>query len=228
MNTHFTYLLVDFGCLLFPFLFSFHTRIRFYLEWKQVWVPALVTASIFILWDVCFTHMGVWGFNPDYVCGIYLGNLPLEEILFFICIPYACVFTYFCIKNLSPIGKIKSQPWLVISLSLLLAVAGIMFYDRWYTCVTALSASAALLIQWYRKSPYMSTFFIAYILVLPFFFLSNGILTGSFLEAPVVWYDNAENLGIRMFTIPVEDTFYGMLMVLMNVAGYEFMKSRNS
>jgi len=226
MNTHFTYLLVDLGCLLFPFVFSFHPRIRFYKEWKFVLLPALITASIFIVWDMCFTRMGVWGFNPTYICGVYIGNLPLEEILFFLCIPYACVFTYFCVKNLSPIGRVKARPWIILSLAGLLAVSGLLFYDRWYTGVTALSASAALFVQWYRKSSYMGVFLIAYILVLPFFFLSNGILTGSFLDAPVVWYNNAENLGIRMFTIPVEDTFYGMLMVLMNVAGYEHMKTR--
>ncbi len=113
-------------------------------------------------------------------------------------------------------------------LALTLGAIGIVFYNRWYTAVTAFATALALAIQLYRKVNYMGTFLVAYILVLPFFFLSNGILTGSFLEEPVVWYNNAENLGIRMFTIPVEDTFYGMLMVLLNVAGYEFMKSRKA
>lgn len=115
-----------------------------------------------------------------------------------------------------------------IVLLLALIVIGTINYDKWYTSVTAFASSAALLIQLYRKTNYMTTFFIAYVLVLPFFFLSNGILTGSFLEAPVVWYNNQENLGVRMFTIPVEDTFYGMLMVLLNVAGYEFVKARSA
>jgi lycopene cyclase domain-containing protein len=49
------------------------------------------------------------------------------------------------------------------------------------------------------------------------FLMVNGVLTGSLIDAPIVWYNDAENLGIRIFTIPVEDVFYGMGLVLLNI-----------
>jgi len=222
----FTYLLIDIGCILIPLVASFYPKKPFYKEWKAFFPANIIVTALFLIWDYYFTEMGIWGFNPEYLTGIYLANLPLEEVLFFICIPYACVFTYFALNYLlksCPILRIsKLLQWGLVLLGLAL---GITHYDHWYTATTFFGLSGFILICIAMKKDLTWAIF-SYIVILPFFFLSNGILTGSFLESPIVWYNDLENLGIRMFTIPVEDTFYGMLMILMNIALYDWFKSR--
>lgn len=94
-----TYLLVDFFTILVPLLFSFHPKIKFYKTWKAFFTGALLVVTIFMIWDTIFTSLGVWNFNPRYISGIYFINLPIEEILFFICIPFSSVFTYYCLDK---------------------------------------------------------------------------------------------------------------------------------
>ena len=45
-------------------------------------------------------------------------------------------------------------------------------------------------------------------------FVVNGVLTGSGIEDQVVWYDNTENLGFRLGTVPIEDSMYALSMLL--------------
>jgi lycopene cyclase domain-containing protein len=58
------------------------------------------------------------------------------------------------------------------------------------------------------------------------FFIVNGILTGSFIEVPIVSYNNSENLGIRLFTIPIEDIGYAFSMLFGNLMIFETLKKR--
>jgi hypothetical protein len=52
---------------------------------------------------------------------------------------------------------------------------------------------------------------------MPGFLAVNGILTGTGLESPIVNYTSGKFLGIRILTIPIEDTVYGYEMILWNL-----------
>ncbi|WP_430817010.1 lycopene cyclase domain-containing protein [Carboxylicivirga sp. RSCT41] len=222
----YTYLLINVACIIVPFVASFYPKHAFYKEWL-FFIPAnLTVAFLFLVWDYYFTHMGIWGFNPRYLTKIYLLNLPLEEILFFIAIPYACVFTYFSMKYLIRMNPFtRFQGSVTIGLALLFLIVGVGFWGKWYTSTTALITGLYLLVSFYLKRD-LSYVYLSYIIIMPFFFISNGILTGTSLEEPIVWYNNAENLGIRMGTIPIEDSVYGFLLILMNIDLYEWLKMK--
>ncbi len=217
------YLIINILTLVGPLSASFYPKAPFYKKWKYVFPAIALTAFIFIVWDEVFTRMSVWGFNERYLLGIYIGNLPLEEILFFICIPYACVFTYFSLSYLIKKDILfLYQKHISIVLLIVLLVIGVSNLQKWYTAVSFIMLALMLTFQlWVLKPTYMGRFYFAYLFILLPFLVVNGVLTGSFIEEEVVWYNNAENLFIRIGTIPVEDIFYGMLLILINVILYE-------
>jgi lycopene cyclase domain-containing protein len=87
-------------------------------------------------------------------------------------------------------------------------------------------AISLLVLKYFVKSRWLAKLIGIYPVLLIPFFIVNSILTGSGLEQPVVWYNNAENLGIRLFTIPVEDIFYGFELILLNIFLYEYFKNK--
>ena len=108
----------------------------------------------------------------------------------------------------------------------MLLAGGLLFHDRWYTVSSGLACGIVLLVTLWYKPAILDHFYLTYPFILIFFFIVNGILTGSFIEGEVVWYNNSENLGIRMGTIPVEDTFYGMSLLLLTALLNEAFRSR--
>jgi lycopene cyclase domain-containing protein len=225
----FLYLFVDLLSVFLPFAFSFYPKANFSSKWRYLWPAIILSAGVFVSWDMAFTGMGVWGFNAEYITGVHLHSLPIEEVLFFICIPYSCVFLYEAMKHFVRRDLFQPySPWISAMLVCFLLAVGLWNMSKWYTSVSFVSCGLAIIIaQWILKSPFMGRFYFTYMLTLIPFFMVNGVLTGSVTAEPVVWYDEAEFLGIRIGTIPFEDVFYGMLMILTNICLFEGFQSRS-
>ena len=227
MNPHYTYFLILAASLAGPLALSFDKKVAFYKNWKYLFPAMIIPALLYIVWDIYFTSKGVWSFNAEYITGIKLYNLPLEEVLFFFIVPYCCVFIYACIKSYFPnlVNK-KIADWILKGLAALLLVTGIIYYNRYYTGWTFILTGGFILMLYLFRNFFKGfdgvSFLVSYAICLIPFLIVNGFLTAI----PVVIYNDAENLGIRMYTIPFEDTFYGMLLVLMNIASYEKFKSK--
>jgi lycopene cyclase domain-containing protein len=234
LNSHFTYFLILGASLAGPLLLSFDRKVAFNKQWKYVFPAMIFPALFFIVWDAVKTKSGVWSFNEQHIIGSKVFSLPFEEILFFLIVPFCCVFIYECMRVYFPsiTGKKWGAPVLII-MAALFFIAGIFNLDRNYTFYTSLFnflfIAALLLFKKWFKGFDASSFLISYLVTVFPFLIVNGFLTAI----PVVLYNDTENLGLRIFSflpwpmhnIPVEDIFYGMLLIIMNVALFEKFRS---
>ena len=224
----YTYLLIDFFTLLIPLIFSFHPKLRFDKKWKAFFPSMVMVGLLFLIWDAHFTKIGVWGFNPKYLLGLSMYGLPIEEILFFICIPYACVFTYHCfsILKIQPF-HLQSGRWISLFIILTLGVLLLTNFGKYYTTSTFILLIGTIAYLEFVSQINLTSFYFTYLILLIPFGITNGILTGSFIPEEVVWYNDSENLAFRLGTIPFEDIFYGMLLILWNVTLMEWIYTKS-
>ena len=84
------------GCI--PFALSFFPPLKFYRNLKALCYTLILILLIFGTWDVFATYRGHWHFNPESIWHIRIINLPVEEVLFFVIIPFCCIFTWEALK----------------------------------------------------------------------------------------------------------------------------------
>jgi len=75
-----------------------------------------------------------------------------------------------------------------------------------------------------------SVFLYSFILIsLGPFLLVNGVLTGLLDSvSPPVWYNDSENLGLRLMTMPEEDFFYSFSLLFSCTYIFEFLETKSS
>ena len=186
----------------------------------------LLPAIFYIAWDSLFTSRAVWSFNPEYVIGSKIAGLPIEEILFFFVVPYCCVFIYECMLVYFPGIKNNAFPDNILKLlSAILFITGVFYlkkdYTSWAFILFSIFVGLFYCFRKYFEGFKTGVFLASYFIILVPFLLVNGFLTAM----PVVLYNDTENMGLRIYTIPFEDVFYGMLLVFMNLVIYEKLKT---
>ena len=222
----YTYLLINFLTVFFPIVLSFDKRVQFYKNWQFVWPGMGITGAFFLGWDVLFTAENVWSFNAHYISGIKLFNLPIEEIFFFLTVPFACIFIYECINYYIKWQLSKQVAKYITATLIILSFAlALVYHNKLYTLVTFSFLYLLLggLLLLFRVI-FLNRFYLTFLVSLVPFYLVNGVLTAL----PVVIYNNHQNMGLRVGTIPFEDHFYSMSLLLMNVGFFEFFKRRKA
>ena len=220
------YLWINIVSFSVPFIYSFEKKMRFIQYWKAVFLAVTIVAIPFLIWDVIFTEYGIWGFNPYYYLGITFFGLPIEEILFFICIPFASIFTHYVFIHFFKNLKLSDTATQIITIFLLIGSVVILIFafPKAYTSVNFSLFTLLMLYALIKKDTILNRFYITFLWILIPFFIVNGLLTGSFISGEVVWYNNAQNLGFRIGTVPIEDAFYAFNMLYMSIILIEKFK----
>jgi lycopene cyclase domain-containing protein len=168
-----------------------------------------------------FVALGVWSFNEEYITGSYIGNLAVEECLFFFTAPYASVFIYEVLKAYFPqIFSNKASRILSIVFILIFSLMLVFGFDRLHTlinCLIAIPVCAFITFikPWRNLNYFYLTFFVS---LIPFF-LFDGLLAGL----PVVFYNDEESLG-RILSIPYEDMVFNYTLLALTFYFFDGFK----
>jgi lycopene cyclase domain-containing protein len=217
-----TYLLIDFLIIILPLIVSFFPYLSYYKKFPYVLFSIFAGGLFFVTWDVIATMWGDWSFNPEHVMGISLAGLPLEEVMFFIVVPFSILLTY---EQAAYLFKDRTVPWKQgtgYAVGVILVLVSFLFTGKNYTFIAIFSAGVVMLLL-SRFCPGMieRLSFWAYLLTgFLLFILFNYFLT----SLPVVIYSPLAVSGVRFLTIPLEDFFYNFTMMSVYLVFYLWAK----
>jgi lycopene cyclase domain-containing protein len=81
-------------CLLVTLPLELVLGVRVYARWRRLLLTLLPVVPVFVAWDVYAVAAGHWDFDPAQTTGVLLpGEVPLEELLFFLVVPVCAVMT---------------------------------------------------------------------------------------------------------------------------------------
>ena len=104
------YLAVLIGCVLGTLPLEFALRARVYRRWSRALLAVLPVAVGFLVWDFLAVRAGWWWFDSHYLIGVFIGTLPLEELLFFLVIPICGLLTYEAVRRIRPAWATSTRP----------------------------------------------------------------------------------------------------------------------
>ncbi|MCB9641065.1 MAG: lycopene cyclase domain-containing protein [Myxococcales bacterium] len=220
------YLLFNLVILSGPMFLSFMQPTYFLHRWKPAWLSVFVVAIPYIVWDslVTGTH---WFFNGAYTLPFRLAGLPLGELMFFFGVPFACLFSWETLFKPTPRPERKmSLRWLRWGMIFGLVPLGIALYlwGKQYTGLVCFALAGGAAFDAWSESDLllMPRFYGFLLLVIGLTMVFNGYLTAR----PIVTYGRAYQLDFRIWTIPIEDFFYGLSHVLWCGVLFEKLKER--
>lgn len=183
-----------------------------------------VIGTLFVIWDALATARGDWAFNEEYIGGFRIFNLPLEEILFFVTVPYSCIFLYETFRTYLKDKKVFYNQYLYAILAILCLCIAIIFINKPYTAtVFIMTGTLFASAHFCFKTMFSSSLYWLYVIMCTALFtIFNHVLT----SLPVVTYSSQAIVGWRVSTIPIEDFFYNYSLLSFYLIIYLFAEER--
>ena len=220
------YLYLDLLVVAAPIALSFDRKVFFVRYWPSVLVSALIVGMPFLVWDLLAAGSGVWGFNPAHSGPPVLFNLPLGELLFFLVVPFSCLFVYEVLDSYLPRVPRRLPRWGSLSIAAISFLAALLALPRGYTAVVFAAFGLFFLLSGLLQ-PKVLTERTAWLYLLACF-LPFGVVNGVLTSLPVVVYNPRDILGVRVFSIPLEDFFYSFAMLGFLVLVHGWLRTRIS
>lgn len=220
-----TYLLLLLVYLIIPVILSTQKKIRFVFRLRYLLPAAIFAGAIFVMWDIRFTELGIWSFNPDYLTGIELMRVPVEEWLFFLILPLSSVYVYEWLKI-----KFEDfeKPNIFVAISLIVflitAILAYSFRKNMFSFFTFFLMAIYLGYTVFRNrfKKHYTKFYLAYAISLVPFLIVSVILN----TMPVIIYNTDHIIGVGLFGVPIEKMAYLFMLMLINITIYEYLNER--
>jgi len=217
------YILFNLAIISGPVLSSFDKKLNYFSKWIAALVSIFIIIVPFIIWDKMVTGKH-WWFNDKYTLDFRLAGLPFGEVLFFITVPFACLFIWEILSYYHISDKMHKLFFITRVFFLLCFPIGIILFiiGKEYTGLVFTAIFLTSVVDWVLKINILlqsrTYLFLAFVTIFISFF--NGYLTSR----PIVLYDLSYQLDLRIGTIPIEDFFYGYSLLLLCVIVFEKIK----
>jgi lycopene cyclase domain-containing protein len=94
------YLLVMGACVVVTLPLELVLRARVYARPRRLLLTLAPILLVFVTWDVLAIHAKFWFYR--HLTGAAIGNLPVEELVFFVVIPICSILTLEAVVRLRP------------------------------------------------------------------------------------------------------------------------------
>ena len=205
-----------------PFFLSFDRKVHYFRYWLTAFLSIGIVMIPFIIWDsaVSGSH---WHFNENFTISVRIWGLPPGDWMFFISVPFSCLFVWqIIVTDMKILFVQKKKILYYISVAFLILSFSFLFFGKIYSSLVCFAIAFTIIFDMIMKTNLLSQkqayLYLAILTALIMIF--NGYLTAR----PVVLYNSQYVSNIKIWTIPIEDFGYGYTFILLCTIIFEKLK----